>query len=195
MKQNIIKQMKEYRHKPKIVKAIPYEKGMEDGWMIIFPDISEDEGYIDRIFLSEDEAEKFIGTDDYKEYEYQYEMTKVVPVMLRTISDDLAECYTNLILIDGTTYEFEEITDDMWIVIDEDGERMLYEDFFDDYEEITNETCELTAEIGYDEELVEIYVIFNEKYITLGKSEVATVEKILDGLQIPFTERLGALLR
>ena len=33
MKQSVVNQMKDYQRKRKIVKAVKYQKGMEDAWM------------------------------------------------------------------------------------------------------------------------------------------------------------------
>ena len=40
MNQNIINQMKRYQHKKEIVKAVKYQEGMEDGWIILLLNMS-----------------------------------------------------------------------------------------------------------------------------------------------------------
>ena len=44
--------------------------------------------------------------------------------------------------------------------------------------------------IGYDRDLEEVFIEANNKRVTIDETDVATVEKILDGFGIPFIERL-----
>lgn len=189
MKKSYIEHMKNYRTKQKQVKAIKYQEGMEDGWMIIFPDISEMDGYIDKLFFSKDEAEKFIGTDEFNEYEYgnQNEITKIVPVLLTLLSDDEVEYYESVVSKDGNKYYFDAVDEDMWIVMDEEGDILSCYDFFKDYEAVKDES----AKIGYDRDIEELFLELNNIRVAIDETEVATVEKLLDGFGIPFTERLG----
>lgn len=202
MKQFIINQMKEYQRKKEIVKAVKYEEGMEDGWMVMILDISEMDEYVDKVFYSKEEAENFIETDDFNQYKHGCDevMTTIVPVMLTAISDEMVEYSLNIVIIDDTTYEFEEIGDDMWIVMDEDGDIMTVSDFFDDYETISNKPInkeQANVHIGYDRDLEDLYMEYSGMSrinISIDKSEVATVEKVLDALKIPYTEKLGEFL-
>lgn len=202
MKQFIVDQMKEYQRKKEIVKAVKYEEGMEDGWLIKILDISEMDEYVDKVFYSKEEADNFIETDDFNKYKHGCEevITTIVPVMLRHIYDELVECFSDIVTIDNAAYEFEEIEDDMWIVMDEDGDIMTVSDFFDDYEPISNNPIDkeqASVHIGYDRDLEDLYMEYSGMSrinISIDKSEVSTVEKVLDALKIPYTEKLGEFL-
>mgnify|MGYP003314465567 CR=1 FL=1 len=63
------------------------------------------------------------------------------------------------------------------------------EQFFGDYE-IYKETT-TAAHIGYDRDLETIFVEYDNKRVAIDETDIATVEKLLDGFDIPFTERLG----
>lgn len=192
MKQSVIDQMKEYQRKRKIVKAIQYREGMEDGWIILLPDMPDGNDFIKKVFNSKDEAKQYTTTPAFCNHEYG--VFNIIPVILTILADDEVEYYSHVVSINMIEYAFEEIdSDDMWIGIDENGTRRLYYDLLDDYEEISVDTHQ--AKIGYDSDLGRVYVDFESRRINLDRSEVATVEKILEGLEIPYTEKLGELLK
>lgn len=192
MKQSVIDQMKEYQSKRKTVKAIQYREGMEDGWIILLPDMPDGNDFIKKVFNSKDEAKQYTTTPAFCNHEYG--VFNIIPVILTILADDEVEYYSHVVSINMIEYAFEEIdSDDMWIGIDENGTRRLYYDLLDDYEEISVDTHQ--AKIGYDSDLGRVYVDFESRRINLDRSEVATVEKILEGLEIPYTEKLGELLK
>lgn len=47
------------------------------------------------------------------------------------------------------------------------------------------------VQIGYDRDLEEVFVEANNKRVAIDETDIATIEKLLDGFDIPFTERLG----
>ena len=192
MKQSVIDQMKEYQSKRKTVKAIQYREGMEDGCIILLPDMPDGNDFIKKVFNSKDEAKQYTTTPAFCNHEYG--VFNIIPVILTILADDEVEYYSHVVSINMIEYAFEEIdSDDMWIGIDENGTRRLYYDLLDDYEEISVDTHQ--AKIGYDSDLGRVYVDFESRRINLDRSEVATVEKILEGLEIPYTEKLGELLK
>ena len=190
MKQSYIEHMKNYRTKQKQVKAVKYQEGMEDGWMIILPDLSGMDDFIDRLFETKADAVAYKETTAFNEHEI--EIIKIVPVMLNPICDVEIEYCSNLVRARGNAYEFEVITDEMWIVINEDGDTELCCDFFDDYEEVVDKAVSRDeTEIGYDSNTEELYLQLQDVRVSLDKSEIATVEKLLIEFEIPFTERIG----
>lgn len=52
-------------------------------------------------------------------------------------------------------------------------------------------TISESAHIGYDGDIERLYLQCGDKYVSIDETEVGTVEKILEGLGIPFTERIG----
>ena len=137
MNQNIINQMKRYQHKKEIVKAVKYQEGMEDGWMILLPDMLDGDDFVNRVFNSQDEAMRYTTTSafyDYKDYD-------IVPVMLSILADDEVETCSHVVTGDNRfEYEFTEINEDDWLVIDEYGcERVIDSDDFYDMYEVINE--------------------------------------------------------
>lgn len=198
MKQFVIDQMKEYQHRRTTVKAVKYQEGMEDAWMVEYREHIEDNdgtsnNRADKLFWTKELAE------EYMEHEHPEdnhgglfcEYTEVIPVLLREIPEDEYEYSCFSVAQDGKYYDYEELTNDSWIVINENG--YVYgeydtEMFFDEYEAVSNES---TACICYDRELEELYVEMNCIRVSIDETEIATVEKLLDGFGIPFTERLG----
>ena len=89
--------------------------------------------------------------------------------------------------------------DDSWIVIDDKGNIDIEysTESFDAMYELPSSfgSSNIMAKIGYDKELLELFVELNYKRIILDKSEITTVEKILEGLEIPYTEKLGEFLK
>lgn len=197
MKQFVLDQMKEYQHRRTTVKAVKYQEGMEDAWMVEYREYIEyNEGTsnnrVDKLFWTKESAEEYMkqehSEDNYNGLFCEY--TEAIPVLLRKISEDEYEdgCFT--ITQDGKYYDYEELTNDSWIVINENG--CIYEEyntemFFEEYETVSKST----AHIGYDKELKELYVEMNCIRITIDETEVATVEKLLEGFEIPFTEKIG----
>lgn len=45
--------------------------------------------------------------------------------------------------------------------------------------------------IEYDKEINQVFISGENKSIQINRTEVATVEKILEALEIPYTEKLG----
>lgn len=196
MKQFVIDQMKEYQRKKEIVKAIKYQEGMEDGWMVEYPEYRDDcEIPImmreDKLFRTKSEAENYI------------EGANPIPVILTEISEEDYQdtCFT--LENDGKYYMYEEVGEGYWIILDENGYiSTAYdtEDFFDEYESISNKSIskeQTCVKIGYDRDLEELYMEYSgisRINISIDKSEVATVEKVLDALKIPYTEKLGEYL-
>lgn len=150
MKQNIINQMKRYQHKKEIVKAVKYQEGMEDGWMILLPDMPDGDDFVNRVFNSKDEAMRYTTTSafyDYKDYD-------IVPVMLSILADDEVETCSHVVSKDLFEYEFTEINEDDWLVIDEYGcERVIdFDDFHNMYEDINERVKQINNkfEIGQE---------------------------------------------
>lgn len=197
MKQFVIDQMKEYQCRKKIVKAIKYQEGMEDGWIIMFPDISEMDGYVDKVFNTKEDAKNYTMCPLFIREYGKEENYNIIPVMLMILADDEVEYFSNVIGGDrGFKYEFTEIYEDSWIVLDDENVvDVVYdtETFNTMYElPLSYDFGDMIAKIGYDEDLHEFFVKFNERMIIIDeKNGIETVEKILDGLQIPFTERIG----
>lgn len=49
----------------------------------------------------------------------------------------------------------------------------------------------MNIKIEYDYDINEVFISNNNKSIPIDRTEVATVEKILEALEIPYTEKLG----
>lgn len=199
MKQSVIDQMKEYQHRRTTVKAVKYQEGMEDAWMVEYREYIEDsEGTsnnrVDKLFWTKELAEEYMKQehpeDNHRGLFCEY--TEVIPVLLREISKDEYGCFS--ITQDGKYYDYEELTNDSWIVINENG--YIYGEydtkmFFEEYETPSNNSI---AHIDYDGESEALYVEMNCIRITIDETEVATVEKLLDGFGISFTEKIGQSL-
>lgn len=184
MKPSVIDQMKEYKHRNNI-KAIKYEEGMEDAWLC--RDISDTECEADKIFESEESAYKFQRSSVYP--------VKIIPVMLNEIDgESYVEGYDFQIWHNGKCYEFEELRDGNWIYI-ENGHVFVEEDseyFLENYEPCINTEM---ASIKYDKIINQVFVRKDNKGIAIDRIEIATVEKILEALKIPYTERIGEMFR
>lgn len=199
LKQSVIDQMKEYQYRQTMIKAVKYQEGMEDAWIVQYERYIEDNTgttihAVDKVFKSKDEARKYTAspTDETIRSDFcQYR--DIIPVLLHEILKDEYEdadgCYT---VTDGISYfDYEELTSDTWITLDKYGALHGFydsEQFFEDYETPTNKT---NANIGYDRELESLYVEIDGVKITIDETEVATVEKLLEGFEIPFTEKIG----
>ena len=197
--------MKEYQHKKKIIKGIEYQEGMEDAWLVEYRKylveyrkyIEDNEGTVndrvDKLFWTKESAEEYMKQehpeDNYRGLFCEY--TEVIPVILREISKDEYEDNPTAITQNGQYFEYEELREGYWIYIENGNVFTAYdsEDFFDDYEPFCKE--QNNARIGYDKELEELYVEMNCIRITIDETEVATVEKLLEGFEIPFTEKIG----
>lgn len=191
--------MKEYQHRKTTVKAVKYQDGMEDGWIVEYENRTGDFEIINRLFVSKEEARKYItsSTDeinkirsDFQEYT---EYIDFIPVILHEISKEEYEesdgCCT---VADGSNYfEYEKIEADCWLTMNNRGIVHGYydtEDFFKDYE-IPIEKSDV--HIGYDKESEELYMEMNCIRVFIEETEVATVEKLLEGFGISFTEKIG----
>ena len=49
----------------------------------------------------------------------------------------------------------------------------------------------MNIKIEYDKEINQVFISSKNKSIQIDRTEVATVEKILEALEIPYTEKLG----
>ena len=49
----------------------------------------------------------------------------------------------------------------------------------------------MNIKIEYDKEINQVFISGENKSIQINRTEVATVEKILEALEIPYTEKLG----
>ena len=199
MKQFVIDQMKEYQHRKTTIKAVKYQEGMEDGWVIECERYIEDNAgtaiqVVNKVFKSKDEARKYTAspTDETIRSDFcQYR--DIIPVLLREISKDEYEegdgCCT---VTDGISYfDYEELINDCWLTMDETGIVHGYydtEQFFEDYETPVEKS---DVHIGYDRECESLYVDNNNFRVYIDETEVATVEKLLEGFEIPFTEKVG----
>ena len=189
MKQLYIEHMKNYRTKQKQVKAVKYQEGMEDGWMIILPDLSGVDDFIDRLFETKADAVAYKETTAFNENEI--EIIKIVPVLLTEVTEEEIIDNNELVTIDGVHYSFDELTKDIWIVMEEEYDFPLLYEYFDDYEEVGDKVGSVEAEIGFDEDIEELYLQINDVRVSLDKTEIATVEKLLTEFEISFTERIG----
>lgn len=201
MKQFVIDQMKEYQRRSITVKAVKYQEGMEDAWMVEYQaHIEDNDGIIndtvDKLFWTKESAEEYMKQEHPEDNPRGLfcEYTEVIPVLLREVSEDeyVEGCLS--ITQDGKFYEYDTLTDDSYIVIDGNG--YFYGDydtemFFREYEAPLNKT---TAHIGYDKECESLYVENNCFRVYIDETEVATVEKLLEGFEIPFTEKIGQVL-
>ena len=189
--------MKDYQHKKRVIKGIEYREGMEDAWLVEYKTYVEDNSMtllntVNKIFYSKEEAIKYIcSPTDETTMENFDEYTETFPVILREISKDEYEDNPTAITQNGQYYEYEELREGYWIYIENGNVFTTYdsEDFFDDYEPFCKE--QNNARIGYDRKLEELYVEMNCIRITIDETEVATVEKLLEGFEIPFTEKIG----
>ena len=183
MKQSVIEQMKEYRHRNNI-KAIKYEEGMEDGYTCRYAD--DRKGNKSIFFESEEAAYKFQQSSDYP--------IEITPVILNEIDEEVYdEEYNFQICNNGKYYDVEELKSGSWIYI-ENNHIFAEEDseyFFENYEQCITNCNNTTVNIEYDKEINQVFISNNNKSIQIDRTEVATVEKILEALEIPYTEKLG----
>lgn len=183
MKQSVIDQMKEYRHRNNI-KAIKYEEGMEDGYTCRYADNREGNKSI--FFESEEAAYKFQQSSDCP--------IEITPVILNEIDEDVYdEEYDSQICNNGKYYDVEELKSGSWIYI-ENNHIFVEEDseyFFENYEQCITSCNNTTVKIEYDKEINQVFISGENKSIQINRTEVATVEKILEALEIPYTEKLG----
>lgn len=199
MKQFVIDQMKEYQHKQTMIKAVKYQEGMEDAWIVEYENRTGDFEIIYRLFVSKEEARKYIAgsadeinkiRSDYQEYT---EYIDFIPVILHEISkEEYEESGGCFIISDGSNYyEYEKIEDDCWLIMDNRGIVHGYydtEQFFEDYETPVEKS---DVHIGYDGDEGRLYVENNCIRVFIEETEVATVEKLLEGFGISFTEKIG----
>ncbi len=180
MKQFVIDQMKEYQHRRTTIKAVKYQEGMEDAWCVGHRVL-----YGDRIFISKEEAIINMVNNRY---------SVIFPVLINEISKDYYEKIKPPHTVEhcGKYYKFTEIKEGMWLYIDENGYKNVLPEgeFFEKYE--LNGTK--YVHIGYDRECESLYVENNCFRVYIDETEVATVEKLLDGFEISFTEKIGQVL-
>ena len=198
MKQFVIDQMKEYQHRQTMIKAIKYQEGMEDAWLVEYETYGtccKNIRVVNKLFTSEDEARKYMAspTDEtIKDNFCQY--TKCFPVILReTFKEDFDDANGCYVVTDGVSYyDYDILTSDIWLTLGENSSELYAhydsEDFFERYEVPLNKTA---AHIGYDKESESLYVEHSCIRVFIDETEVATVEKLLEGFEIPFTEKIG----
>lgn len=51
------------------------------------------------------------------------------------------------------------------------------------------------ASIEYDKIINQVFISKKDKSIAIDRTEIATVEKILEALEIPYTERIGEIFK
>ena len=84
-------------------------------------------------------------------------------------------------------YQFSHIViENNHIFVEEDSEY-----FFENYEQCITSCNNTTVKIEYDKEINQVFISGENKSIPIDKTEVATVEKVLEALEIPYTEKLG----
>ena len=142
--------MKTYLYRYRYIKAIPYENGMEDGWVILLPDMPEGEDYINRVFSTESDAEKYITSPLFTR-EHSGKQYIIVPVMLSILSDDEVENCTHVVPdYRGFEHEFTQVNEESLIVMDENGAvYTMNEDDFSELYEVTLEEFHGTEENMY----------------------------------------------
>lgn len=177
MKQSVIDQMKEYKHRNN-VKAIKYEEGMEDGWLCI-----DTNGEPDTFFAAKEPAYKFQKSSIHHIEIIPVILNEINPVVLNKIGGEGYE-----------GYEFKEVQNGSWIYI-ENGHVFVEEDseyFLENYEPCINTEM---ASIEYDKIINQVFISKKDKSIAIDRTEIATVEKILEALEIPYTERIGEIFK
>lgn len=147
LKDSVIKEMKTYLHKHRYVKATSYENGMEDGWVILLLDMPEGEDYVNKVFSTESDAEKYITSPLYTR-EHSGKKYEIIPVMLSILSDDEAEVCSHVVPdYRGFKHEFIELNEDSLLVVDENGAiDVMDKDDFSDFYEIVSEEFQGTEE-------------------------------------------------
>ena len=143
MNQCVTDVLETYRSKPHTVKAVKYEEGMEDGWVIQI----DGNGYVQKIFKSKKKADKYIK----KHKEDGMEYFDPMPVFINEISEDYYESLYDeiygysvyVIKHKGKIYEFDEIITDneegLYLIVEEENplwfpEFQYGEDFLKKYE-------------------------------------------------------------
>lgn len=201
MKQFVLDQMKDYQHKKRVIKSIEYQEGMEDAWLVGYETYIEDNSYtvsntVNKIFDSKHDVIEYIMSsakettmDNFRRY------TEPFPVLLREISEEEYEDNPMAITQNGRYFEFEELGEGYWIYIENGLVFTTYdsEDFFDDYEPFCKE--QNNAYIGYDRDLEELYIEMNSTRISIDKTEVSVIERLLDSFGINYVERIGQFLK
>lgn len=184
MKQSVIEQMKKYKHRNNI-KAIKYEEGMEDGYICRYADDRECNKNI--FFESEEAAYKYQQSSDYP--------IEIIPVILNEIDEEIYDNdYDFQICHNGKYYDVEELRIGSWIYIENDHV-FVEEDseyFLENYESCINSD---NASIEYDKEINQVFLNGKDKSVQINRTEIATVEKILEALEIPYTEKIGEIFK
>ena len=150
LKNSVIERMKTYLYRYRYIKAISYENGMEDGWIILLPDMPEGEEYINRVFSTESDAENYITSPLFTR-EHSGKEYEIVPVMLSILSDDEAENCVHVVPdYRGFEHEFTQVDEESLIVMDENGAvYTMDKDDFSELYEVTLEEFQGTEENMY----------------------------------------------
>ena len=127
-----------YHSKPHTIKAVKYEEGMEDGWVIQI----DGHGYVQKIFKSKKKANKYIK----KHSDENVIFGVPIPVFANEITESWYEASCDygyaidVIRHNGKLYQYEEIVvcdEDTWLILEPDDESLCYEfneNFLDKYE-------------------------------------------------------------
>ena len=132
--------MKEYQHRKTTVKAVKYQDGMEDGWIILLLNMPEGEDYVNKVFSLKSDAENYITSylfiREHKDKKYN-----IVPVMLYILSDDEAEICPHIVYDNrGIEHEFIPMDENSWLVVNECGViEVMDNEIFADFHKITSE--------------------------------------------------------
>lgn len=140
MKQFVIDQMKEYQHRKTTIKAVKYQEGMEDGWIILLLNMPEGEDYVNKVFTTKFDAENYITSPLFTR-EHNGKEYKIVPVMLYVLSDDEAEICPHVVLDNRRIeHEFVPMDENSLLVVDECGcIEVMDSKSLSDFQEITSE--------------------------------------------------------
>lgn len=182
LKDSVIDRMKTYLYRHRYIKAMPYENGMEDGWVILLPDMPEGEDYINRVFSTESDAEKYITSPLFTR-EHSGEEYEIVPVMLSILSDDEVEnCIHVVPDYRGFEYEFTQVDEESLIVVDEYGAiYTMDKDDFSELYEVTLEEYETYTESKESIELKQqVKKNLRNSLIESGGFDADIIDKIMD---------------
>lgn len=114
-----------------------------------------------------------------------------IPVILiETSIEDEEFC----IWSNGKCYEYEKLQKGCWIYIEYGGVCVADDsnDFFQYYKPCDNQE---SVSIEYDKDLMCTFLSCKGENIAIDKTEIATIERVLEALEIPYKERIGELFR
>ena len=86
--------MKEYQHRKTTVKAVKYQEGMEDAWIVEYESRTGDFQMVNKLFGTKEEARKYIAssTDEINksrsDFQQYAEYIDFIPVILHEISKE-----------------------------------------------------------------------------------------------------------